>query len=1283
MAVYTAEIQKLYVAYFNRPADYEGLIHWEKVLVANNGNVQAVSRFFAESAEYRDQNVGKTNLQIVNQIYNNLFNRDADTTGLLFWAARLSEGTFTVDQIVKVIADNASDTDAKDKTTYANKVAAATAFTAEVNTASEIIGYSGPAANAAAKIWLSTIGTAESLAAATQPAALQATVTSVAQTGTQAGGQTSTLTKGLDNFTGTAGSDTFVASIDDTNAELNTLSSIDIINGGTGTDFLKVQHAGGAITLGNLSNVEIVQIDSAASNGVEVDSRNTSGITELSVLKSAGSVAITAGTATDISLAARELADGQNHYINGGKNVTVTATEMGASSIPAFVPVSEADTITVGEQIAATGNVVVNVAGKAYDAAVGNIEMGAIKVYGGATITVNQTATTSSTAAASDDSASTVMQGSIDIATNAATTTVNVKQTANVAAVNGVAGATAGGVNEVASVKFGALTKGDSITMNGLTFKAAVDMTGAEVAAAFSNLVKNNLPVVGDTQSSGAHAKGGYTGVFNTAVWTSGAATGDTVVFSAVTKNSNVTDLNSTAAVAPALPMYTFTNTSTTSTAPTFTITQGLSTSTAGAVTGGVAGVTAGAVNIDASNAAALKTVTVDGYTAMGSGMTGSSSTKLETLNLLNGGSFSVGAAAETFALNLTKVGATGTGMAAGLDLNNAATKVLNVTTNGANWANLDLNDAAATTTLNVSGNGLLTATGSDLKAVTTVKVSGTAGLDLGAGVRGTVTSVDTTGTTGATTIAINGTSTYTGGAGVDKVTVADATTAMGKAINLGAGDDMLTITNAGTIALPTATISGGEGRDTIVMSAANAVALSANGDFGGKIDGFEVLSVSNATATGTINLANLDNINYVISANSTAVAGTATRATFSVTVANGANNGDVVTFGGNTLYTANGTLTAAQLAQQLAGLNYAGYTVTSFNGTTLTFASTGTGAGAVAPTTATNPFGFTDADAAVGTPATFTIGSPVNGADAAAAAAALTISNLTSGGTLELGNGSKDAAGAIVGIKDAATGTADVLNIVTKGMMLGTVTANNVETINVAADTASSLTVKGNASLGTINVTGSKMLTLSLDAADTNVAVVNAGASTGGLILDLRAHNGVAVTVTGSTIGDTLHASAGVNGKADVLNGGAGDDILMTGSNGARLTGGAGNDLFVLQGGNKEANTYSIITDMQAGDLLKLNQNDGTVVTSFAKLTATLNETTLVFSNYVDAAALQAANGQAVWFSFGGNSYVMIDNGANSTSFENGVDSIVQIAGVASLDGTSWNGTYGTIGLV
>ena len=73
------------------------------------------------------------------------------------------------------------------------------------------------------------------------------------------------LTKGLDNYPGTAGNDTIIGSIDATaNTDLDTLSVLDIINGGAGIDTLKIADAkGAAIALPNVSNVEIIEVQGA------------------------------------------------------------------------------------------------------------------------------------------------------------------------------------------------------------------------------------------------------------------------------------------------------------------------------------------------------------------------------------------------------------------------------------------------------------------------------------------------------------------------------------------------------------------------------------------------------------------------------------------------------------------------------------------------------------------------------------------------------------------------------------------------------------------------------------------------------------------------------------------------------------------------------------------------------------------------------------------------------------------------------------------------------------
>jgi len=138
---------------------------------------------------------------------------------------------------------------------------------------------------------------------------------------------------------------------------------------------------------------------------------------------------------------------------------------------------------------------------------------------------------------------------------------------------------------------------------------------------------------------------------------------------------------------------------------------------------------------------------------------------------------------------------------------------------------------------------------------------------------------------------------------------VSAATGGFTKAIDLGAGNDTLNLealTVAELQALPvTNVLKGGEGDDTIALTAAQAVDLSANSTFAGKIEGFEKLSLTKATATGTVNLANLDNINYVVSKGSDSVTAAATPATFTVnftdpTLLVGAE--DSISFNGATL---------------------------------------------------------------------------------------------------------------------------------------------------------------------------------------------------------------------------------------------------------------------------------------------------------------------------------------------------------------------------------------------
>ncbi|MBZ2209307.1 DUF4214 domain-containing protein [Massilia soli] len=178
--IYTAAIQELYVAYFNRPADPDGLAYWETVVAANNGNTAGVSAAFAASAEYKAEYDQLTISGVVTQIYQNLFNRAPDSAGLAYWVKGIQDKNFTIDQAVKVIADGAVGTD---DVAFNSKVLVATAFTAAVDTPAEKAGYAGEMALDAAKAMLAKITTAAQAAAAVVPATLDASVAAVIKAG--------------------------------------------------------------------------------------------------------------------------------------------------------------------------------------------------------------------------------------------------------------------------------------------------------------------------------------------------------------------------------------------------------------------------------------------------------------------------------------------------------------------------------------------------------------------------------------------------------------------------------------------------------------------------------------------------------------------------------------------------------------------------------------------------------------------------------------------------------------------------------------------------------------------------------------------------------------------------------------------------------------------------------------------------------------------------------------------------------------------------------------------
>lgn len=251
-----ATIQGIYVALFGRPADPAGLAYFNEA-TSNGANLDAIGDL-ASTAEYQDRFDGLTNNEIITQLYQDLFGRDPEAAGLEFFVAALNNGTLNINNIAIAILDGAQGDDAA---VVANKVAAADAFTAALDTEIEIGAYKGDAAAEIARNLLSgitadedTIPDADAIAAAVADVVARTTA-----------GETFELTAGNDTFTGTGKNDTF-----DGTTVAASFNTGDVLDGGLGIDTLNASIAASVVpTEGQIKNIEIFNITATAAATVD------------------------------------------------------------------------------------------------------------------------------------------------------------------------------------------------------------------------------------------------------------------------------------------------------------------------------------------------------------------------------------------------------------------------------------------------------------------------------------------------------------------------------------------------------------------------------------------------------------------------------------------------------------------------------------------------------------------------------------------------------------------------------------------------------------------------------------------------------------------------------------------------------------------------------------------------------------------------------------------------------------------------------------------------------
>lgn len=497
---------------------------------------------------------------------------------------------------------------------------------------------------------------------------------------------------------------------------------------------------------------------------------------------------------------------------------------------------------------------------------------------------------------------------------NGVVQTLTVAGTTALTATNAGGGLTAvGGLSQTLTATGGAVTASGSVgavsvTQNSQAGNNATINGGTTVSFTGSNVTTGTVTIGTTTAPSGTVSVASSGNYNDGSDVTLGAITvkgGSTV---SVTQSSGITAAESAAAVDDGTNnTVTLSDVSVTGTSSTtsVTVTQDAAQDEVDDDgTGiGVIGVVNGAVSItdvnaaSATNAGTITTVTLNNF-----GAATVNSGALATINLKGTGTSltaTQGAlttpTVTTQTLNLDKVTTTG---AVTID---SDITTLNVKS-ASNASTLTSLVASGATTVNISGDANLTLTGQTLAAATQITSTSTGNVTLGSAL--------------ATTTA------YTGGSGKDTITLAAS---HAKAVATGGGDDNVTVGGAFAAG---GSVDAGDGTDTLTLADTVAVTVSSSNAFSGLISNFERLSLTGtADADQTVNLANIDNINYVT------VAGVDTGNTLSLT---NATTGITLVANSGTAGTLLASL-ATNGSSDVANVNISAATAKTVTGLTLT----------------------------------------------------------------------------------------------------------------------------------------------------------------------------------------------------------------------------------------------------------------------------------------------------------------------------------------------------------
>jgi len=292
----STQLQELYVAYFGRAADPTGLDYWTEKGITTT---KFAADMYAQ-AEFKDAFGSLSTESQVNQIYKNLFDREADVTGLTYWTQQINLGVLKVAEIathlIWAAQNNSGSSD--DKTALSNRTAAAVAYTAEVK--SSVAGILAYQAESTGTTFTKGVNLTEAISylsgidkdTAHTAAGVTASVAVITANGVPSAsvsGKSITLTSGADvvnttsataALTSGSGNDVIYGRAD------GLLTSADVIDGGDGTDKVDALVTAANQTIKpSLTSVEELSIEAtyADNKDLVVDLTSGTAVTKLTL----------------------------------------------------------------------------------------------------------------------------------------------------------------------------------------------------------------------------------------------------------------------------------------------------------------------------------------------------------------------------------------------------------------------------------------------------------------------------------------------------------------------------------------------------------------------------------------------------------------------------------------------------------------------------------------------------------------------------------------------------------------------------------------------------------------------------------------------------------------------------------------------------------------------------------------------------------------------------------------------------------------------------------------